>query len=63
MLCDTCILIEYLRGNKETLAILAKNPKSELALSAITMMELMIGAFNKREVSAIKNAFAGFKII
>lgn len=34
-----------------------------LSMSTITMMELVIGAFNKREVSFIQNAFKNINII
>jgi len=32
-------------------------------MSAVTYMELMVGALNKREVALIKKAFADFEII
>ena len=63
MLCDTCILIEYLRGNIKARDILTQHPGTNLAMSTVTMMELIIGAFNKREISAIKKAFAEFTVI
>ena len=62
-LCDTCILIDYLRGKEEIKAKLSEDRKDGLGMSAITYMELIVGAFNKREVNAIKKAFADFQII
>ena len=32
-------------------------------MSSITQMELIVGAFNKREVSMIKKAFSDFTIV
>lgn len=62
-LCDTCVLIDYLRGKVEIKNKLEKDRKSGLAMSSVTYMELMVGALNKREVGIIKKAFADFEII
>ena len=62
-ICDTCVLIDYLRGNSEIYQKLSKDRQSGLAMSAVTYMELMVGAFNKREVSMIKKAFSDFEVI
>ena len=62
-LCDTCILIDYLKGKPDVQQKLIKDCSSGLAISAVTYMELMVGALNKREVEIIKNAFADFEII
>lgn len=62
-LCDTCILIDYLRGKEEARVRLSSDRTKGLGMSAITYMELMVGARNKNEVIAIKKAFADFEII
>ena len=62
-LCDTCILIDYLRGKDEIQQILSADRKDGLGMSVITYMELMVGAFNKREVNIIKKAFSDFQIV
>lgn len=62
-LCDTCILIDYLRGNIEAQQRLSKDRTQGLGMSSITYMELMVGALNKREVGIIKKAFSDFEII
>jgi predicted nucleic acid-binding protein len=63
-LCDTCVLIEYLRGNINIRDRLLKDKASVgLAISTITMMELLAGAFNQNEVRLIKRTFADYKII
>lgn len=62
-LCDTCILIDYLRGKEEAKERLSKDRIKGLGMSAITYMELMVGARNKNEISIIKKAFSDFEII
>ena len=62
-LCDTCILIDYLRGKAEIKNKLEKDREQGLGMSSVTYMELMVGALNKREVGIIKKAFADFEVI
>ena len=62
-LCDTCILIDYLRGKSDAQERLSADREKGLGMSSITYMELMVGALNKREVSVIKKAFSDFEII
>ena len=62
-LCDSCILIDYLRGKEDVKQKLLNDRKQGLGMSAVTYMELMVGALNKREVELIKKAFADFEII
>ena len=62
-LCDTCILIDYLRGDEKVRKILAKDRIKGLGMSSVTQMELMVGAFNKREIGIIKKAFSDFSVI
>lgn len=62
-LCDTCILIDYLKGKAEVQRKLAKDRGQGLGMSSVTYMELIVGALNKREVGIIKKAFADFEII
>ncbi|MCL2270623.1 MAG: type II toxin-antitoxin system VapC family toxin [Treponema sp.] len=62
-LLDTCILIDYLRGEPSVHNLLVKNSKIKLSMSTITMMELIIGAFNKREIYYIQKAFKEIDII
>ena len=40
VLCDTDVIIEYLKGNEDTKRFFAKIDDKGIALSAITMMEL-----------------------
>lgn len=62
-LLDTCILIDFLRGNKSIYDILVDNENVNLSMSTITMMELVIGAFNKKEMLYIQKAFSKIKVI
>ena len=62
-LLDTCILIDFLRGEQSVYDLLVTDSKIKLPMSTVTMMELVIGAFNKREVNYIQKAFAKIDII
>ena len=62
-LCDTCILIDYLRGDESIRKILSRDRGEGLGMSVITHMELMVGAFNKQEIKTIKKAFVDFQIL
>jgi predicted nucleic acid-binding protein len=62
-ICDTCILIDYLRGKTEVKQKLEKDREQGIGMSSITFMELMVGAFNKKEITIIKKAFSDFEII
>ncbi|UTC62840.1 type II toxin-antitoxin system VapC family toxin [Treponema sp. OMZ 787] len=62
-LCDTCILIDYLRGKLEVQQKLQQDREQGLGMSSVTYMELMVGALNKREAGIIKKAFADFEIV
>jgi predicted nucleic acid-binding protein len=62
-LCDTCVLIEYLRGNIHIRNKLLHDKPSGLSLSTVTMMELLIGALNLHEVRSIKKTFEDYQIV
>ena len=62
-LLDTCILIDYLRGEPSVYDLLVKDKKIKSSMSTVTMMELIIGALNKREVNYIQKAFKTIDII
>ncbi len=63
ILCDTDVIIEYLKGNETTKKIFDKLESTNIALSAITLMELYYGAINKRELNKIKRALSEFDIL
>jgi predicted nucleic acid-binding protein len=60
---DTCILIDYLRGEPSVYDLFVNDENIMLSMSTITMMELIIGALNKREVSYIQKAFKKINIV
>jgi predicted nucleic acid-binding protein len=62
-LLDTCILIDYLRGEPSVYDLFVKDEEIKLSMSTITMMELILGALNKREVNYIQKAFKKIDII
>ena len=53
---DTCIVIEYLKDNIEL-------DKSNCFINNIVLMELYIGAINKRDLREIKTKLQGFKLL
>ena len=54
ILCDTDVIIEYLKGNETTKKIFDKLERTNIALNAITLMELYYDTLNKRELNKIK---------
>ena len=62
-LLDTCLLIDYLRGEPSIYDIFIQDKNVKLTMSTVTMMELMIGALNKREASYIQKAFKSIEIL
>ena len=63
ILCDTDVLIEYLKGNEATKKVFDKLKNKSFVLCAITLMELFYGALNKRELNKIKRALSEFDIL
>ena len=62
ILCDTDVIIEFLKGNETTKKIFNKINSENIALSSITLMELFYGALNKRELNKIKRALNEFDL-
>ena len=63
ILCDTDVIIEFLKGNKETEEELKKIKLENIALSVITLMEIYYGALNKEELKQIKKVMENFIIL
>jgi predicted nucleic acid-binding protein len=59
---DSCILIDHLRGIKN-IDFLRKDKRNHIKMSIITMMELILGARNKKEVENIQKAFGKIEIL
>lgn len=62
ILCDTDIFIEALKNNRRAIDMLQHIGFENIALSAITVMELYFGAVNKRELTKIKNRLQKLRI-
>ena len=62
-LVDTCVFIDYLRGEEGVYSFFTNDDTIDLSMSTITMMELMIGAHNKLEIQRIKKAFRKISLI
>jgi len=63
ILCDTDIFIEALKNNSRAIESLRKIGFENIALSAITLMELYFGAVSKQELTKIKNRMQQLRII
>jgi predicted nucleic acid-binding protein len=59
---DSCILIDHLRGTKN-IDFLMKEKRNHIKMSIITMMELILGARNKKEIENIQKAFRKIEIL
>ena len=62
-LCDTSVLIDYLRGDERVREILRADHFSRMSMSSVTVMELVVGAFNKQEVAKIRIAFGDMHVV
>ena len=63
VLCDTDIFVEALKNNKSVTGLLGHIGFQNIALSAITLMELYFGALNKRELAKIKSRMQRLEIV
>ena len=63
ILCDTDIFIEAFKNNALATGLLSRIGFQNIALSAITLMELYFGALNKRELEKIKSRLQKLEII
>lgn len=63
VLCDTNILISAFNGKAETIEQLNKIGLPDIALSAITVMELFQGMGNKTELAQIKKRIKYFEVV
>jgi len=62
VLCDTNIIIEFFKGNHKTLKEISKIGSHNIAINAITIMELYYGAINKRELNMIKKCIYSLNV-
>jgi len=67
VLCDTDVMIDYWdaknKRHAQTHSILENIGRENIALSAITKMELMLGATNKTDLAKTAKNLAGYNIV
>jgi predicted nucleic acid-binding protein len=63
ILCDTNILIAWLKGDEQTIKILQKIGLENLLIPSITFMELIQGTRNKNELLKLKRKIKNYNII
>ena len=63
VLCDTNIFISAFNGRTDAIDQLAKIGLAEIALSAVTVMELFQGMGNKNELAQMKKRIKFYDII
>ena len=62
ILLDTNILIEILKGDRDTIASV-ESLQGRVAISSISAMELCFGALDKREVKKIEKFLTLFEVV
>lgn len=63
ILCDTNIIIEFLKGNSAIVAELQQIGQENLGISVISEAELYFGAFDKAELRYIKRCLSGINVL
>lgn len=63
ILCDTNILIAWLKGDEQTIEILQEIGLENLLIPSITFMELIQGTRNKNELIRLKQKIKNYNII
>ncbi len=63
VLCDTNIIIEFYKKNEIVINNLKTIGQENIAVSIITVGELLFGALNKRELAIIRNDLAHLHIL
>lgn len=54
-LLDTCVISDFIKGNRNTLIRLKQTPPSQIMISSITLMEIEYGlAYNKERAKKIE---------
>jgi hypothetical protein len=63
VLCDTNIFISAFNGRQDTIGHLDKIGLDEIVLSAVTVMELLQGMGNKKEIAQMKKKIKYYDVI
>ena len=62
LLCDTCVIIDFMNGRSQVLNKLIKTEK-KLFINSIIEMELLQGARDKKELRIIENKLCAFRLL
>ncbi len=62
LLCDTCVIIDFMNGRSQVLNELINN-KTTLFINSIIEMELLQGARDKKELRIIENKLDSFRLL
>ena len=63
VMCDTNVFIHWFRDDSKTIKTLTTIGVENIVISAITKMELLLGAENKAELAAMKNKIQSYPVI
>lgn len=63
ILADSCIIIDYLREDKDVTKIFDDVRVENIVLNSIIVMELISGARNKIELNSIKKRLNNFQVL
>ncbi len=62
LLCDTCVIIDFMNGRSQVLSELINN-ETTLFINSIIEMELLQGARDKKELRIIENKLHSFRLL
>jgi hypothetical protein len=63
ILCDTDVIIEFYKNNRQIVFELEKIGENGIAISPVTIAELFYGALNKKELQQINKDVNSLKIL
>ncbi|MEN0003532.1 MAG: type II toxin-antitoxin system VapC family toxin [Bacteroidota bacterium] len=63
ILCDTNIIIEFYKNNETVISELQNIGQENIAISVITVAELIYGAFNKKELGQILKDTSNLQVL
>ena len=64
LIFDTDILIDVLRGDVDAIQYLqTQSQQTQVAISAVTQMELVVGCRNKNELQSLRNFLQNFLLL
>ena len=62
LLCDTCVIIDFINGRSQELANLLNEDKV-LFINSVIEMELLQGARNKNELRVVEKRLGSFRLL